>query len=232
MLNSYRIREIADATIGQNWETELSGYVNRLRLKSNIVSEFASERERNRQGRRNFIRLCFTAKRYSDSILSNNTEEEIDSAINSLSSCESDPECSIAMFTALRGAPQEVLLDLAYEMMHFSYPGRYGLATRWVWNPLTGTGALRETIVAEKRAIGFEQLQKLMKSISSSLAVHGYRFSDFLPIDLISALYYSQDVIGARDNSMNAGGMEALFPNHGVISMMILGIRGIHHANP
>ncbi|MBX8634992.1 MAG: hypothetical protein KIY09_00940, partial [Thermoplasmata archaeon] len=59
-----------------------------------------------------------------------------------------------------------------------------------------------------------------------------YRFKDFIPIDLMSALYYSQDVIGAKDNSMNAGGMEALFPNHGVISTMILGIRRIHRANP
>ena len=232
MLNSYRLREIADATIGQNWEVELSAYIERLRLKSAVIREYISERERTEQGRRDFIRLCFTARRHCDSILSGNTAEEIDSAIDSLSSSDTEPERCISLFMSLKGGPPEVLMDLAYEMIHFSYPARYGLATRWVWNPSNGTGALREAIAAEKRPISFEQVQKVMKSIAASLAVHGYRFKDFIPIDLMSALYYSQDVIGAKDNSMNAGGMEALFPNHGVISTMILGIRRIHRANP
>jgi hypothetical protein len=232
MLNSFRLREIADATIGHNWELELAPYVDRLKLKSNIVTEYAAEKGRTELRRREFIRMCFTARRHCDSILSQSTPEEVNRAIDSLLSSDTGPEQSIDCFMSLKGAPPEVLRDLAYEMIHFSYPEKYGLVTRWVWNPLSGTGALRETITAAGIEISFGQLQKVMKSIAASLAVHGYSFRDFLPIDLISALHYSQDVIGAKDNSMNAGGMEALFPNHDVISMMILGIRGIHRANP
>ncbi len=232
MLNSYRLREIADATIGPRWETELSAYVDRLRFKSRTVSDIVSETDRNKQEIKNFIRLCFTARRHCESILLHNRTEDMDRAISSLSSGDTDPERTIGLFMSLQGAPPEVLRDFAYEMMHFTHPARYGLATRWVWNPPMGTGALRETIMAEKRPLTFEQIQRVMKSIFSSLAIHGYRFSDFIPIDLMSALYYSQDVIGAKDNSMNAGGMEALFPNHGVISGMLLGIRGIHRADP
>ena len=232
MLNSYRMREIADATIGHEWEAELRAYVKLLRRKSEIVTSMTRERDRSEEFRKEFIRMCFTSRRYADSILSHNTPSGIDMAIESLASADDEPEACIAIFSGLHGAPAEVIRDLAFEMIHFSFPEKYGLATRWVWNPARGTGALREAIMADRMEMNFAQIQKVMKNIYSSLIVHGYRFHDFFPLDLISALHYSQDVIGAKDNSMNAGGMEALFPNHGVISMMILGLKEIRYANP
>jgi hypothetical protein len=232
MLNSYHLREIADATIGHAWEKEFRSYLERLRRKSEIIKSMIQETGRGRESRRDFIRMCFISRRYADSILSNNTSGCIDTAIESVASADEDPETCIALFARLNGAPAEVLRDQAFEMIHFSFPEKYGLATRWVWNPVRGTGALREAIIADRMEMNFLQIQKVMKNIYSSLTVHGYRFHNFFPIDLISALHYSQDVIGAKDNSMNAGGMEALFPDHGVISMMILGLREIQYANP
>lgn len=38
--------------------------------------------------------------------------------------------------------PAEIAAELAAELLHFGDPGKYWLWSRWVWNPLTRTGAL------------------------------------------------------------------------------------------
>jgi hypothetical protein len=39
--------------------------------------------------------------------------------------------------------------DLGSEILHFTYPERYWLWTRWMWNPNTGTGALPLVVMDE-----------------------------------------------------------------------------------
>jgi hypothetical protein len=38
--------------------------------------------------------------------------------------------------------PENILCDLASEMLHFTAPDEYWLWTRWMWDPRVGTGAL------------------------------------------------------------------------------------------
>ncbi|MBX8630954.1 MAG: hypothetical protein KIY12_00315 [Thermoplasmata archaeon] len=232
MLNSYRIRDIADAVLGRNWEEELQQYLTMLERKGVIIREIVEAEERERTDYESFISLFFPARRYRREILSSNKPEVLDDAISSLRNCAETPALTELKFAQMSGAPAAVLRDMAYEGMHFMFPERYCLATRWVWNPERGTGALRDVIRAEKRDMSFEERQKVLRNILSSIKVHGYVFRDSFPLDLMCALYYSQEVIGAKDHSMNAGGMEALFPSHGAVSVMILGLRGLKYANP
>jgi hypothetical protein len=42
----------------------------------------------------------------------------------------------------LDGLPDNLRADFASELLHFTYPDRYWLWTRWMWDPRTRTGAL------------------------------------------------------------------------------------------
>jgi hypothetical protein len=232
MLNSYRIRDIADAILGRNWQEEFHPFIAMLEKKSAVIREIVFADDREAADYESFFSLFFTARRYRKEIVTSNKSEVLDDAISSLRKCAETPALTEMKFTQLSGAPTAVLRDVAFEAMHFMFPERYCLATRWVWNPERGTGALKDVISAEKRDMSFDERQKVLRNIFSSIRVHGYAFMNSFPLDLMCALYYSQEVIGAKDHSMNAGGMEALFPSHGAVSVMILGLRGLKYANP
>lgn len=219
MLNSYMLRETADALFGEDWKERLQPYIDRLSRKSEIIREIASSSSPDAD---EFLSLFFQARRYRK------TAERRD-VLNILASLEEEPE---SIHAEIKGVPLEISRDIICEALHFLHPDRYCLANRWVWNPERGTGALHPFIKTEKCFMIFRERQKVLRNILSSLRLHGYDFENSYPLDVFCALLYSRDVIGAKDISMNAGGMEALFPNNNVISMMILGIRGLELAHP
>jgi hypothetical protein len=52
-------------------------------------------------------------------------------------------------YDRLEEFPRSVRYDLASELLHFTFPDRYWLWTRWVWDPSTRTGALPLVTVEE-----------------------------------------------------------------------------------
>jgi hypothetical protein len=92
---------------------------------------------------RQVLRLAFGAGRHADQILDTIGPQRLGAAIAALL----DPgEAVAARFdvfdTLLAGLPGPGF-DLPGELLHFSDPGQYWLWTRWLWDPATGTGALR-----------------------------------------------------------------------------------------
>jgi len=232
MIDSEKLKNIASGTLESEWESRSASFFSMMMKKSKLVEMIVSSKQRSADQREAFFSLFLHSRRYRRSILAQNDVEMLDSALDMLLDALQNPDAVEGAFTSLKGAPQEVFRDVAYEAMHFLHPAEYCLSTRWVWNPLRGTGALKEVILCERRDYDFTIRQKVLHNVLLSLGTMGYVFRDTFPLDMICVLHYSQEVVGAKDNSMNAGGMEALFPNNTTLSMMILGIRGLIDANP
>jgi len=59
-----------------------------------------------------------------------------------------------AFTAAFDGLPVNTRRDLASELLHFTFPDRYWLWTRWMWDPKTRTGALPLVISVEHDLTG------------------------------------------------------------------------------
>ena len=88
------------------------------------------------------LRAVFATRRRTQSILDFVGVEALAMAVDKLLLDTSDLSTRFADFdTALAGFGEHAF-DLPGELLHFVYPDRYWLWTRWMWDPRTETGAL------------------------------------------------------------------------------------------
>ena len=88
--------------------------------------------------------------------------------------------------------------DLAVEMLHNTYPERYPLMNRWVWDARANTGVLREVWHAEdidhitiRVADGYGTFLMLREELSQFLSDNGF-FRDVLQyVDILCAQVYA-----------------------------------------
>lgn len=216
---------MAEATVGSLTEAERAAFEAALGSKSAKLLSLVKDREELGEGDfREFFGIFLSSRRHHAAVMAANGGGDIAAAIKSLRVSRMEPAIAIRRFTSLSGAPAAVLEDVAFEAIHFLNPDIYGLCTRWVFNPGTGKGALSAAVRGNVDGT-WDSRQALLREAKSALDAAGYGSDSFYPLDIACSLAYASGIMGAKDSSMNSGGMEALFPNSTVLAAMILGIR-------
>ncbi len=91
---------------------------------------------------RELLRGVFGVRRRADAILAG-LGDRLPTEVDRLLHGDEDLPARFERFHDLvRGVPG-VGFDLPAELLHFTYPDRYWLWTRWMWDPRTDTGSLR-----------------------------------------------------------------------------------------
>ncbi len=91
---------------------------------------------------RRILRSIFATRRKADTILEDVGPARLGAAIDDLLHGSGVvTERFIAFDRVLRGHPDPGF-DLPSELLHFTFPDRWWLWTRWMWDPRAGTGAL------------------------------------------------------------------------------------------
>lgn len=216
---------MAGATLGSLSQKEFDLLSGGLRSKSaKLLSIVRDKEELTESDFASFFGSFLSARRHSREIVSGNSRERLNAALKSLRVSSIEPGVSIQRFASLSGATAGVLEDVAMESIHFLNPEKFGLCTRWVFNPESGKGAIAGAIRGEVPS-GFAARQMLLQEARRMLDESGYGMQGFYSLDIMCSLSYAGGIMGAKDSTMNSGGMEALFPNSTVLAAMILGIR-------
>ena len=224
-LESTELVSMAGATLGSLSQKELDIFTGGLRSKTANLLSIVRDREELTDGDfGSFFGSFLSARRHSKEIISGNSIEHLNAALKSLRVSSIEPNVPIQRFSSLSGAPAGALEDVAMESIHFLNPDRFGLCTRWVFNPENGKGALSGAVRGEVPS-GFTARQALLQEARRVVESAGYNTHGFYGLDVMCSLAYAGGIMGAKDSSMNSGGMEALFPNSTVLAAMILGIR-------
>jgi len=123
----------------------------------------------------------------------------------------------------LAGAPWEVRLDVASELVHGAAPDRVALIARWVWNPSRGTGVLSEFGLPGPTTYGGSQ--ERLGQIRLELGALGFPCATFAGVDVVLALTYAARLQQTADLGLRSGGLESLLPGAFPLATMILGVR-------
>ena len=91
---------------------------------------------------RQVLRLIFATRRHADRILDEVGSERLGAAIADLLGDGEEPAARFDRFSEMLAGYPGPGFDLPSELLHFTYPDRYWLWTRWLWDPRTETGAL------------------------------------------------------------------------------------------
>ena len=123
----------------------------------------------------------------------------------------------------IRGAPADVRVDLASELLHAAAPDRIALLARWVWNPARGTGIL--AAFGGPPPETYPGTQARLGEIRLTLEALGFRSPTFASVDVLLALSYAGRLGEATDRSFQGGGIERLLPGSFPLAAMVLGVR-------
>lgn len=133
------------------------------------------------------------------------------------------PADLLAMAERLDGAPKEVRIDLAAELLHAAAPDRHALLARWVWNPGRRTGILAAFGGAAPES--YSATQARLGEVRLQLAALGFPSPTFAGVDVLLALSYAGHLGEAADRSFQGGGIERLLPGPFPLATMLLGVR-------
>lgn len=225
------VEEVYASTLGQLSEGDVSFLRTSLTRKSQVITSTIMGKEQLEPSDYvTLMRLCFPAKRHASAIVGQTDARVLEEAFKSLRNSRTQAEDVVARFRRLQGCPEDVCWDLAAELIHFVNPDRYGLATRWVWNPERGTGALAP-LLKETHERSFTKIQLALARMNAAIGKINHGFTGFYGLTVMCALAYAGNIIGAKDSAINSGGMEALFPDSGTLALMILGLGRLPYAH-
>lgn len=129
-----RVSERELWTIGNELEHKVAGF--RALLADGRAAALG------REDLRRLLRSVFSARRRADAIIDDLGPERLAAEIDLLLHGADDLAARIARFDEALAGHGEAAFDLPFEFLHFTYPERYWLWTRWMWDPRTATGAL------------------------------------------------------------------------------------------
>lgn len=96
-----------------------------------------------REDLRRVLRSMFTSRRRADALLDAIGADRLAAEIDRLLHGADTLPARVDRFHDTLCEFPEPAFDLPGELLHFTYPDRYWLWTRWMWDPRTETGALR-----------------------------------------------------------------------------------------
>lgn len=92
---------------------------------------------------RRVLQSIFSCRRHADRLLAEVGPTTLANGIEELLDGDGDVAGRVDRFDELLAGFPGPGFDLPGELLHFTYPERYWLWTRWMWDPRTETGALR-----------------------------------------------------------------------------------------
>jgi hypothetical protein len=100
------------------------------------------------------LKMVFSSRRKTKVIINSLTLDGFRRSVRGLLYADMSPGDRLEEFASLiDGIGRDIAPgtghDLGSEILHFTYPERYWLWTRWMWNPNTGTGALPLVVMDE-----------------------------------------------------------------------------------
>ena len=123
----------------------------------------------------------------------------------------------------LSGAPLDVRIDHASELLHATGPDRVPLIARWVWNPARHTGILAE--FGGPLPDTYAATQVRLAEVRLELDALGFPSPTFAAVDVLLALTYAGRLAEAVDRSFQGGGIERLLPGAYPLAAILLGVR-------
>jgi hypothetical protein len=122
---------------------ELAAIAATLEAKSQALrTVFAGSAPTDVTGMREVLRRVAKIRRRADQILDSVRTQRLAAAIDDLLDHDADLPSRIDRFDAVLADFPGPRFDLPGELLHFTYPDRYWLWSRWMWDPRTRTGAL------------------------------------------------------------------------------------------
>ncbi len=159
----------------------------------------------------------FTARRKLPPALSEVPAETLKGQIDHLLHGDEPIKARMETFCSLisddNRKARRAMWDFAAEILHFTAPEKYPLMSRWVWDPNTVSGALREFIrhnnsLSEIPVAGEpEDYEACRVWLAECLAEQGYYREVHFMVDLVQAQAYTDYVMGMA-NGMGMMGSE------------------------
>lgn len=145
---------VVDTLSAQEFEHEIMARISAAELaviaadlnrKSHALRELLrpGAAQLDRAALRQVLRWVFGARRHADEILDATGPQRLGAAIAGLLDPGEAVTARFDRFDAALAGLSGPGFDLPGELLHFTDPGQYWLWTRWLWDPRTGTGALR-----------------------------------------------------------------------------------------
>jgi hypothetical protein len=89
------------------------------------------------------LRCVFATRRHFSRITGAQSHEKLRAAVNNLLHGPGSTDARFRRFVEeVSGTDEGTAAELAGELLHFTYPDRYWLWSRWMWDPRKRTGAL------------------------------------------------------------------------------------------
>ncbi|NIJ13014.1 hypothetical protein FHU38_003358 [Saccharomonospora amisosensis] len=171
---------VVDTPSAQEFVREISGRMPMAELqviaadverKSELMRELLSEPAAlDRAGLRLVLRNVFGTRRQADSILDAVTPNRLAAAIDDLLYSEGGLARRFERFDAVLAPCTDRGFDLPGELLHFTFPDRYWLWTRWVWDPAVETGALRLVVTDDVDLQGASSRGETYLSVGQAMA--------------------------------------------------------------
>jgi hypothetical protein len=169
------------------------------------------------------VRGVASARAYRFPLVDETPPENIRALLREARAGHLGPADLPALADRLTGAPGEVRLDVASELLHGAVPDRMALLARWVWNPARGTGVLSE--FGRPASRGYPGAQTRLGEIRLELGALGFPCASFAGVDVVLALTYAARLQQTSDSGLRSGGLESLLPGVFPLATMILGVR-------
>ncbi|HET6953033.1 MAG TPA: hypothetical protein VFI47_21815 [Acidimicrobiales bacterium] len=104
---------------------------------------------------RRVLRSIFATRRKADAIIDGVGADRLAAEVHELLHGPAPVPARIERFDAALAGFEDPAFDLPGELLHFTYPDRYWLWTRWMWDPRIETGSLRLVTMEELDLAGF-----------------------------------------------------------------------------
>ena len=132
-------REILDQITAEELQSVAAGLERKSRAMRDVLLAGTPP---GRAALRRVLRLVFGTRRKADLMLDQMGPDRLARAIEALFAHDQDLAARFSRFDAVLADLPASCADLPGELLHFSYPDRYWLWTRWLWDPAARTGAL------------------------------------------------------------------------------------------
>jgi hypothetical protein len=185
-----RVSEQELWTIGQELQVKAAGF--------HALLADGRPQAPSRDDLRRLLRSIFSARRRADAILDGVGPERLAEEIDLLLHGDGELSARIARFDQVLAGHGEAL-DLPFELLHFTYPQRYWLWTRWMWDPRTATGALplvaadEVDLTAPSRGESYAKVGQAVAFVNETGKAAGFTTmaEGLLGIDVFLACVYS-----------------------------------------
>jgi hypothetical protein len=107
-----------------------------------LLGQPGQPRSLDRGDLRRVLRSIFATRRKADAILDSVGPDRLGAAIDDLLHGASLVPERFRVFDAVMADHPDPGFDLPSELLHFTFPDRWWLWTRWMWDPRAGTGSL------------------------------------------------------------------------------------------